>query len=93
MNEYDVQKFEIAVIAELQKYKERYLFLEQFITIDDVGDEFYVPGIVVNWEQMEEKLSLEKPDSKRNHKLLWQSHDDTVLNMVDRAIKEHGIPK
>ena len=67
---------------------DRLNFLMQFLSYDDVGDEDYVPGVVVRWEDMEEAFSLgPKTDGTAEYVC---NPTDSMRTTIDRAIINHG---
>ena len=72
---------------------ERLDFLLKFISIDDVGDEHCVPGVVVRSEDLEEKLSVReyqevKPGVMGNP--IMCHFGENLRVTIDRAIDEYG---
>lgn len=79
-----------AAISEIQRLeeKEKMLdFLLQYFSIDDIGDEFYVPGVCIRWEELEENLTCEPPDEKGNRKIRVKQ-DDNMLDVIRKAMEE-----
>jgi hypothetical protein len=70
---------------------ERLDFLLKYFEIDDVGDEFWVPGICIRSESLEQDLSWNPvPDDKgqpQSHICGWQ---DDLRDVIDRAIEANS---
>ena len=66
-------------------------YLLQFIRIDDVGDEEYCKGIVVDSEKLEEKVGLGPENSDRIMRGTIHDWDDDLRDVIDRAMVAHSF--
>jgi hypothetical protein len=70
---------------------DRLNYLLQFIRIDDVGDEEYCMGIVVDHESLEEKVGLGPEGSDRIMRGTIQTWNDDLRDVIDRAMVAHNF--
>jgi len=70
---------------------DRLNYLLQFISVDDVGDEEYVMGVVVETESLEEQLTF---GPLVGGKMLpnVKTWTDSIRDVIDRAILAHRFP-
>jgi len=72
--------------------KERLDFLLRYISIEDVGDESYCPGVVVRSEALEEALSHgPKADEDGYYPNTIERWGDDMRDVIDRAIRLHHV--
>lgn len=65
---------------------DRLNFLLQFISVSDVGDDTYCPGICVDYEEMEEKLTWGNENEKGQRPSLALAWNADIRDVIDRAI-------
>jgi hypothetical protein len=70
---------------------DRLNYLLQFIRIDDVGDEEYCKGIVVDHESLEEKVGLGPEGSDRIMRGTIRDWNDDLRDVIDRAMVAHNF--
>ncbi len=70
---------------------DRLNYLLQFVAIDDVGDEEYCKGIVVSYEEMEEKVGLGPPDETGRMEGTIREWNDDLRDVIDRAMVLHSF--
>ena len=69
---------------------DRLNFLLRYFSVDDVGDEFAVPGVVIKNESLEDDLTWGTPHGPRNtRKSHFEKWDDDMRDIIDKAIKSH----
>jgi len=69
---------------------DRLNYLLQFIHVDDVGDEYYCKGIVVNGDSLEEKVGFGPMVNGRMDGTVKEWNDD-LRDVIDRAMVAHGF--
>lgn len=69
---------------------ERLDYLLGFILLTDVGDADFCPGVVVDQETMEDRLSFGRADIDGKAEAICKFGDD-LRAVIDRAIAEHGM--
>lgn len=67
---------------------ERLDFILKYIEIDDIGDEEYIPGVIVAYEFLEDKLSFGPMVNDRAPGLC--RHGDSLRDVIDKAIIAWG---
>ena len=69
---------------------ERLNFLLKYFSIEDVGDEIFVPGVYIECESLEEDLTwgVEQNGRRESH---FRTDSDDMRDIIDRAIKSHGL--
>ena len=68
---------------------DRLNFILSHFAIDDIGDEWFVPGVVISHEELEMKLTFGK-FAKDRYPALVSSLDDDLRTVIDKAIAAHG---
>lgn len=61
-------------------------FLLQFFSVDDVGDEDFVPGVVVDNEAAEEQITYGPADADGRMRSNIKDLQDDMRDIIDRAI-------
>ncbi len=72
----------LCCVDRLLEESHRLSFLLQFITVEDVGDDQFCPGVVVQQESMEDALTFGQGNK------VMVSTDDDLRDVIDRAMKE-----
>lgn len=67
---------------------ERLNFILEHFELDDIGDDRFCPGVIIDSENLEERLSFGKFKNGRAKSLI-SSFDDDLRTIIDKAIKEH----
>lgn len=70
---------------------DRLNYLLQFIRIDDVGDEEYCKGIVVDNEKLEDKVRLGPEGSDQILRGTIHGWNDDLRDVIDRAMATHSF--
>lgn len=72
---------------------DRLNFLLRFLRIDDIGDEDFFPGVIVDQEKMEDGVGFGPPDAEGRRMSNVRGSLDDLRDVIDRAIASHSGPK
>ena len=74
---------------------DRLEYLLQFLSIVDIGDDVFEPGVIVESESLEMQLTygpqITGPSGKMRYNLLCRGM--SIRDAIDRAISEHGADR